>query len=193
VIVPQQTILGTVASLSPLLVDVDGAETSIPAVLTAPMALEVDQRVQLALRTPYAPAIVGGQSGAGDLSADNFDAIAQTWVPSMSASESMTVSNVDAQTADYTVLGPWVFISLYVTFTLAGTPSTAVYWSLPESAAGSYASCLALCQTYDGSATLGFCYNDQAARMVTYKGNLTNWALGAGRTILACVYYKKAP
>jgi hypothetical protein len=60
----------------------------------------------------------------------------QNWTPAFSASGTMTVSGVSLADAQYLVLGPLVFVKLWVTFTLGGNSDLFVYVTLPVSVIG---------------------------------------------------------
>lgn len=59
-----------------------------------------------------------------------------SWVPTMSAGGSMTVSSVSVLLATYVQNGPAVTFSLSLSFTLGGSASADVYISLPIAPAG---------------------------------------------------------
>jgi len=122
----------------------------------------------------------------GSLTADNFDSITHDWSPSWSCSGSMTISSVSVTNAYYSKDGPWVEYYINVSFTLGGTASTQVKFTLPINA---YSSSEAYAGRDAGAyvdSASGIClgWNDSATTMNVRKADNSTWALGASRQIL---------
>lgn len=132
----ERTIGGTVTSLSPLTVEVDGSAIAVPATSNVAAALAVGQRVELALRTPHAPIITGIRAASGSISlqAANFEPAWTTWTPTWTGHGGMTVSSVNNLCAKYLKIGSFVFFIIYATMTLGGTAGVRLYFTLPATA-----------------------------------------------------------
>lgn len=74
----------------------------------------------------------------------NFGTNFQTFTPALTASGSMTVSGLTVQEARYLRIGPFVIVSLSVTFNLGGSASNNIYLTFPVAGAMSASSLVPL-------------------------------------------------
>jgi len=104
--------------------------------------------------------------------------VSSTWTPSMSASGSMTVSQVAYNQARYCRIGPFVLLSLSATFKLAGTASNLVYITPPVNGLADNASCAFPCSADENGAGIADARwrLNTSSQIVVFKAGAGNWA-----------------
>jgi hypothetical protein len=98
----------------------------------------------------------------------------QNWTPAFSASGTMTVSGVSLADAQYLVLGPLVFVKLWVTFTLGGNSDLFVYVTLPVSVIGQASALAAMMLEPGQSVFLPGVANADPVNQMMLRSGLTN-------------------
>jgi len=126
-------------------------------------------------------------SVTGNFSATNYAAIASTWTPSWTCSGSMTISSVSLSYARYWRVGPVVHCQVRATFTLGGTASSDIYFTLPVTAqstvaAGGFVGPAYLYGLYSDAAGLVMYYDSSNAVIV--NGGLAAMTTGASKTVM---------
>lgn len=131
-------------------------------------------------------------NGTNWVLADQASRITQDWTASgLTASGSMTVSSISVSYAKYAIIAPQlVFMTLHVSFTLGGTPSTAVNVPLPVAGAALTNGQVAYSYISDGGVTGGISLIGSGGSVAqVFRENQGNWSTGASRVIYLSMTY----
>jgi hypothetical protein len=139
--------------------------------------------------------VAGGRVTAASLTVTNAANITlgsnwQSYTPVVSASGSMAVSGVAIQSAQWLRLGALLFVSVQVSFTLAGTADVNVYLTTPVamlSAAAAAVSAMFLTLA-SGASGVGFGRFDATNGMLLKSPSGATWPLGNYNVIVSGFY-----
>ncbi len=112
-----------------------------------------------------------------------------TWTPTLGAAGSMTWTPTTVNQADYWTSGNIVYFIVDATGTTGGTASNALTFTLPITPSGAiqvYGMAL-----WDGFNGIGVWSTNSGTTVNVFKGDNTNYSLGAGRYIKVAGFYKR--
>jgi hypothetical protein len=147
--------------------------------------------------TPAAPAGVVNikfQSDAsGNISAYSPVGSWQAWTPTVTASGSMTISGLSVLVAQYLRIGPIICLEAQCAFTLGGTASSSVLFTLPVSVIGTqHASLYAILAMNAGAAQVGLATFPNTTQLSVFLNGQGNWTLGSGAQFQVTGFYRCA-
>jgi hypothetical protein len=112
------------------------------------------------------------------------------YLPSYSASGSMTFTGVTTEIARFKIVGKTCFVNLSAFGTTGGSADTFLYVTLPVNYAISFNGA---CRGFDGSITvqrLFYFAGDSNNRILVANYNFSNWGLAATKEIKAIFFYE---